>query len=110
MGLVAEPNRLRIAQDFARWARDELGPSLVRVVLFGSVARGEDRAGSDIDLLVEVRGDLVSARRRLGNKIMEIAAAEGVFVSAFVQAASGEVPGPRYGIYKVIDKEGRALA
>ena len=107
---MAQPDRRRIAEEFARWARGELGSSIVRVVLFGSVARGEDREGSDIDVLVEVRGNPVPVRRRLGGKIMEIAAKEGVFVSAFVQTAEGDAPRARYGIYRVIDTEGRVLA
>lgn len=51
---------------YARRARSLLGPRLVRVVLFGSRARGEGRDDSDLDLLMEVddptrvdRGDLV---------------------------------------------------
>ncbi len=36
---------------FAAWC-DLLGPRLVSMVLFGSVARGDARASSDIDLLV----------------------------------------------------------
>ncbi|MDR7521376.1 MAG: nucleotidyltransferase domain-containing protein [Armatimonadota bacterium] len=44
----------RIAVRYADALRDLLGPSLVSVVLFGSVARGDARAHSDIDLLVIV--------------------------------------------------------
>jgi predicted nucleotidyltransferase len=107
---MAEPDRKRIAEEFARWARREVGPTLVRVVLFGSVARGEDRPGSDIDVLLEVEGNPVPVRRRIGPRIMEIAATEGVFVSAFVQSRPPGPRGDRYGIYKVIDREGRVLA
>jgi predicted nucleotidyltransferase len=106
--VVTPSSRLRIAEEFATWARDQLGPRLVRVVLFGSVARGDDREGSDIDVLLEVKGNPVPVRRLLGGRIMEIAASEGVFVSAFVQSAgAGSQP---FGIYKVIEKEGRVLA
>jgi predicted nucleotidyltransferase len=107
---VTGPDRLRIAQEFAVWARRELGSKLVRVVLFGSVARGDDREGSDVDLLMEVWGNPVPVRRLIGARIMEIAADEGVFVSAFVQPAAEGSADHRYGIYKVIDKEGRVLA
>ncbi len=42
-----------------------LGPRLVSIVLFGSLARGDAAAGSDIDLLVVARGfpRRLSARR-----------------------------------------------
>ena len=47
------PAALRDALDAATSAwRDVLGPRLVSMVLFGSVARGEARATSDIDLLI----------------------------------------------------------
>lgn len=87
-----------------------MGDRLTRVILFGSVARGEDSASSDIDLLVEVKGDPVAARRLLGPRIMEIAARDGVFISAFVRPAEeGETSRGR-GIYKAVSKEGRVLA
>jgi uncharacterized protein len=40
------------AAAYARLLEEELSGNLVSVVLFGSVARGEATAGSDIDLLV----------------------------------------------------------
>ena len=40
------------ADTYTRLLERELGSELVAVVLFGSVARGEATAGSDIDLLV----------------------------------------------------------
>jgi len=107
---VTGSKRLRIAEDFARWARTELGPRLVRVVLFGSVARGEEREESDIDILLEIKGNPVPVRRLLGGRIMEIAANEGVFVSAFVQSVEPRAGNRHFGIYKVIEKEGRVLA
>ena len=82
----------------------------MRVVLFGSVARGDDRDGSDIDVLLEVTGNPVQVRRLIGGRIMEIAAQDGVFVSAFVQAHAPGAESPRYGIYKAIEREGRVLA
>ena len=107
---MSQPDRVRIAEQFAQWARGELGNRLVRAILFGSVARGDDREGSDIDLLLEVRGDPVAVRRRVGPRIMEIAADEGVFVSVFVKAHGEGAPQERHGIYRVIDQEGRVLA
>jgi len=44
----------QIAEDFTRLLERELGQQLVSVVLHGSVARGNARVGSDIDLLVVV--------------------------------------------------------
>jgi len=107
---VSSARRLKVAEEFAQWTRRQLGNKLVRVVLFGSVARGEEKDGSDIDLLIEVRGDPVAARRQLGGRILEIAAEEGVFVSAFVRPAPSPEASARSGIYRTIEKEGRVLA
>lgn len=106
----AMPRRrhIEVAEQFAQWARRELGERLAGVVLFGSVARGDDSEHSDIDLLIEVRGDPVAARRLLGPRIMEVAAEEGVFISAFVRRAEERASGT--GIYRAMSKEGRVLA
>jgi predicted nucleotidyltransferase len=56
-----------LAEEYAAALREVLGDRLVSVVLFGSVARGQATASSDIDILVVVR-DLPRsrfARRRL---------------------------------------------
>lgn len=44
-----------LAGRYAEVAQDVLGDNLISVVLFGSVARGEARSDSDIDLLVICR-------------------------------------------------------
>jgi predicted nucleotidyltransferase len=42
----------RLADSYARQLREHLGANLVSVALYGSVARGEARPDSDVDLLV----------------------------------------------------------
>lgn len=49
-----------------------LHPYASRIAIFGSVARGEDTAGSDIDLLVKLRPP--NLRPRLGFRFFEIEA------------------------------------
>ncbi|MFN3742681.1 MAG: nucleotidyltransferase domain-containing protein [Anaerolineales bacterium] len=44
-----------LAQRYAAVAQDTLGENLTSVILFGSVARSEARADSDIDLLIICR-------------------------------------------------------
>jgi len=44
-----------LAERYARMAQEVLGDNLTAVVLFGSVARGQARPASDIDLLVVCR-------------------------------------------------------
>ena len=55
-------NALEVAVELSRRLREALGSSLVRVVLFGSTARGDREQGSDIDILVVVRGQVERAR------------------------------------------------
>lgn len=51
-------------EEFAERANEELGESLERMVLYGSVARGDESQGSDVDVFVVVdsREDLKSLR------------------------------------------------
>lgn len=49
-----ESPRKTAAEEFARELERLLGENLRSVVLFGSVARGEDEDSSDVDLLVIV--------------------------------------------------------
>jgi predicted nucleotidyltransferase len=54
---LKEPQTWQAAvREFVRRARGELGDRLARVVLYGSYARGEQNAGSDVDLLVTYNG------------------------------------------------------
>jgi predicted nucleotidyltransferase len=43
-----------VAVEFARQARERLGPRVRRIVLFGSRARGDSRNDSDYDVVVVV--------------------------------------------------------
>jgi predicted nucleotidyltransferase len=44
-------------KEFAEETQEELGDSLKKLILYGSVARGEETRSSDIDLLVDFEKD-----------------------------------------------------
>lgn len=52
-------------EDFAEKASDRLGDSLRELILYGSVARGEEDEGSDVDVfaVVEDESDLAFLRK-----------------------------------------------
>ncbi|MEM2186292.1 MAG: nucleotidyltransferase domain-containing protein [Thermofilaceae archaeon] len=67
---LQEPYR-SILLELVRALQRRLGSSLVSVVVFGSVARGEARRDSDIDLLIVVEG-LPRSRFRRQDIFMEV--------------------------------------
>lgn len=64
------------------------GERLVRLVLYGSVARGEARPDSDVDVLVVLRGDVDRAREleRIVEITYDLLLDRGVHVSALPMA------------------------
>lgn len=61
---MSESKREKIFQNFAERAQEELEDSLKKIILYGSVARGEDTKDSDIDVfvVVESKQDLENLR------------------------------------------------
>ena len=52
-------------REFSKRLRDKLGSRLVTVLLYGSKARGDYKADSDIDLFVLVKKDSLSTSRMI---------------------------------------------
>lgn len=82
------------AAAFGERARAELGGYVERVVLFGSVARGEERGiDSDVVLLVVVEDDASAAvEQRLQTIAGDVMLEHGVAVSAHVVRSSTTDP------------------
>jgi predicted nucleotidyltransferase len=62
--------RLALARKIARDLREREGSNLVAVGVFGSTARGEDRAHSDLDLLVITRRRRKGIRHRVHDGVL----------------------------------------
>ena len=58
-------DRVEIAKDFAKTVNSD---KISQIILFGSVARGEDSADSDIDILI-----VSDNAKEIENEIMDIA-------------------------------------
>jgi len=84
----ARSRHMRAAHGFVDILKQKLGDDLVSVVLFGSVAKGEARVDSDIDLLVIARN---LPRSQLARTDIVIEAEERLFDAM----GKGRTPGDR---------------
>ena len=71
-------NRLEIAKEFAESIKSEY---IIQVILFGSVARGEDNEDSDIDILI-VSSNPKEIESNIDDKVLEIIVKRKEFISA----------------------------
>lgn len=72
----------KIAEDFARHLRAKYGEDIQRVILYGSVARGDYREESDVDMLVVAHNTSWAFRLKLAADAAEVLMREGVYISA----------------------------
>ena len=54
-------NRYQLAKEIGEGLKTRFGDKISSIVLFGSVGKGEDREGSDIDLLIVSKEHLSKA-------------------------------------------------
>lgn len=73
----------KILSDLRRELEECYGPRLVRLVLFGSHARDDAEPGSDIDVLVVLRGEVNPGEeiRRTGGIVADLSLANDVVIS-----------------------------
>lgn len=103
---VMEPTAAAI-EKIVRAIVEEVRP--IRVILFGSIARGESRASSDVDLLVVVPEG--SHRRQTARRLYKAVSGGGVPFDLVI-ATEGDIDryGDRIGlVYRTALAEGRVL-
>jgi predicted nucleotidyltransferase len=71
----------KAADEFVRRALEKHGGKIDSIILFGSVARGEAREESDIDILVVAVGDRFRMRRELSGIVLDILLETGEYIS-----------------------------
>lgn len=88
--------------------KSRYGGEIREVILFGSLARGEATAKSDIDLLVITSSDWYDMQKRLSEVIVEFLLETGEYISA--KAVNVEeyefMKRLRAGFYENIEREG----
>ncbi len=75
-----------VAEAFARDVRRLLGDNVVDVILFGSVARGEAKEESDVDILVIVKENAWESQKKLADLVVDYLLKYGIYVSPKVMS------------------------
>jgi predicted nucleotidyltransferase len=73
-------NKFKIEEQFSKSLNY---PGIEKVILFGSVARHEDKKDSDIDILI-ISTNKIEAKDEVMRKVTEVLLEKGVYVSAKV--------------------------
>jgi uncharacterized protein len=101
--------RIEIARRFSREIRSRLGDRVEDVILYGSVARGDDGEESDIDILVVSRSDEKDLQFIASDIAYDIAYDEGEMISVHVYPREHLVKFGDISFFKTVVKEGHVL-
>lgn len=74
----------KIAKEFAEEVKNSLGDLVKDVILFGSVARGDYREESDIDVLIVVDADPWKIQKRVSELVVRYLLEYGTYISVKV--------------------------
>ena len=69
---------------FVKTLKEKYSDKVMEIILFGSVARGEDKEYSDIDLLIITNYDSFKMQKLVSEVVVEVLLKTGVYVSAKV--------------------------
>ena len=104
-------NKELFSSELVKGIIDIMRPQIVSIILYGSVARGEDATDSDIDVALIVNGNLSNAtEERLSDFIVELNLKyEKVFSVIDIEQGMFEKWGNISPFYKNVKKEGIVL-
>lgn len=98
-------NRLEIAQKFAN---DINSDDIEQIILFGSVARGEDNEDSDIDILI-ISDESEKIESKISDEVFKVILNNKEFISAHVMSKNKLEKIKDFSLIKNIDDEGIIL-
>lgn len=95
-------NRIEIAKKFADSINSD---KIKKIILFGSVARGDDTEDSDIDILIITNyGDEIHSK--ISNEVTDIILDKGELISAHVMTEEHFNKIKPYSFIKNVEKDG----
>jgi|SRR3990170_4674627 len=97
------------AEGFARHLKAKHGDRIDRIILFGSVARGVDRPGSDLDVLVVTPGDWFTLQVEVTEDAVEWLMRFGIYISAKVFSVEDFARLAGTGLGRAVAAEGIAV-
>ncbi len=93
---------------FVKTLKEKYGKKVEKIILFGSVARGDDREDSDIDILIITKEDSFEMQRLVSDIVVDILLKTRVYISAKVLSSSefGLLRRTNSSFYRNISREG----
>jgi len=102
-------DRKQLAIDFAKSLNHS---EIEKVILFGSVARGEDTDDSDIDILILTKNDddNLKIRNSIYSKVMDIIIDTGEYLSVKMRSISHYNKYIHFSFYANVEKDGLTIS
>jgi len=102
-------DRKQLAIDFAKSLNH---PEIEKVILFGSVARGEDTEDSDIDILILTKNDEddLKIRKNIYSKVMDVIIETGEYLSVKMRSITHYNKYIHFSFYANVEKDGLIIA
>jgi predicted nucleotidyltransferase len=96
---------------YVRWVATDYADDVLSITLYGSQARGEASAESDIDLFIVVRHNTPTLRQALADLAWQVQFEHDVVISDIVRSASQlrEMQARQFPYYESVEREGILL-
>jgi predicted nucleotidyltransferase len=99
----------QIAIEFSDLIKDKYNAQIEKVILFGSVARGDTTPESDIDIFVICKGDRFKVRRELMVDVIKFLLKYGIYISIKTLSTEDMTNVDNTGFMQYITQEGVSI-